>query len=107
MFLKKRFNPLFLIENNKRREWIKSKYLENMFDGSCRSNGREEEERDEEILDCERHCSCKDMKKSSLLKGMISCGTLIVCAYLKKRKSCDNFFFWNILSYHAFSQKTY
>ncbi|KAH0877707.1 hypothetical protein HID58_065101 [Brassica napus] len=27
-----------------------------MFDDSCRSNGGEEEERDEESLDCERHC---------------------------------------------------
>lgn len=65
-----------------------------MFDGSCRSNGREEEERDEEILDCERHCSCKDMKKSSLPRRNDSCGTF-ACAYIKKRKSCEE----NIFSF--------
>lgn len=69
-----------------------------MFDGSCWSNGREEEERDEEILDCERYCLCKDMKKFLLLRRNDSCG-IFVCVYIKKRKSCEEniFFFWEYI----------
>lgn len=70
-----------------RREWHISKYLENMLNDSCRSNGgeeeEEEEERDKESLDWERHCWCKDIKTSPLPKGMTSCETF-VCVFIER-----------------------